>query len=150
MKIHLFALMLLIGIVLALHLTMNAQVGIILKNPKMGNALFWIIGGVTAVIIGLTSWETEVFNRIKDVPIWLLTAGAMGGLLVFGIAFGMSVDDTLRFLAQYRLELSRNDWKIKKSVFATFDDAGISMFYTSIILFFGFSVFMLSRNRRTK
>jgi len=66
---------------------MNAQVGIILKNPKMGNALFWIIGGVTAVIIGLTSWETEVFNRIKDVPIWLLTAGAMGGLLVFGIAW---------------------------------------------------------------
>ena len=65
-------------------------------------------------------------------------------ILVFGIAFGMSVDDTLRFLAQYRLELSRNDWKIKKSVFATFDDAGISMFYTSIILFFGFSVFMLS------
>lgn len=87
MKIHLFALMLLIGIVLALHLTMNAQVGIILKNPKMGNALFWIIGGVTAIIIGLTSWETEVFNRIKDVPIWLLTAGAMGGLLVFGIAW---------------------------------------------------------------
>ena len=87
MKIHLFALMLLIGIVLALHLTMNAQVGIILKNPKMGNALFWIIGGVTEVIIGLTSWETEVFNRIKDVPIWLLTAGAMGGLLVFGIAW---------------------------------------------------------------
>lgn len=87
MKIHLFALMLLIGIVLALHLTMNAQVGIILKNPKMGNALFWIIGGVTAVIIGLTSWEVDVFNRIKDVPIWLLTAGAMGGALVFGIAW---------------------------------------------------------------
>jgi transporter family-2 protein len=87
MKIHLFALMLLIGIVLALHLTMNAQVGIILKNPKMGNALFWIIGGVTAVIIGITSWEIDVFNRIKDVPIWLLTAGAMGGALVFGIAW---------------------------------------------------------------
>ncbi|MNE57506.1 hypothetical protein D3C80_1524760 [compost metagenome] len=56
----------------------------------------------------------------------------------------MSVDDTLRFLAQYRLELGRNNWKIKKSVFATFEDSGISMFYTSIVLFFGFSVFMLS------
>jgi predicted RND superfamily exporter protein len=83
----------------------------------------------------------------------IMTAGIMGflgiplkpsTLLVFGIAFGLSVDDTLRFLAQYRLELSRNDWKIKKSVFATFNDAGISMFYTSIVLFFGFSVFMLS------
>ena len=65
-------------------------------------------------------------------------------ILVFGIAFGLSVDDTLRFLAQYRLELARNEWKIKKSVYATFNDSGISMFYTSIVLFFGFSVFMLS------
>lgn len=65
-------------------------------------------------------------------------------ILVFGIAFGLSVDDTIRFLAQYREELKKNNWKIKKSVFSTFEDAGLSMFYTSIVLFFGFSVFMLS------
>lgn len=81
--------MLLIGIVLALHLTMNAQVGVILKNPKMGNAIFWTIGGITAIIIGLTSWDIDVFTRLKDVPIWLLTAGAMGAALVFGIAWTM-------------------------------------------------------------
>jgi len=83
----------------------------------------------------------------------LLTAGLMGYLdiplkpstiLVFGIAFGLSVDDTIRFLAQYREELKKNNWKIKTSVYATFNDAGLSMFYTSIVLFFGFSVFMLS------
>ncbi len=83
----------------------------------------------------------------------LLTAGLMGFLdiplkpstiLVFGIAFGLSVDDTIRFLAQYREELKKNNWKIRKSVYATFSDAGLSMFYTSIVLFFGFSVFMLS------
>lgn len=83
----------------------------------------------------------------------LLTAGLMGFLdiplkpstiLVFGIAFGLSVDDTLRFLAQYREELKKNNWKIKKSVYATFNESGLSMFYTSIVLFFGFSVFMLS------
>lgn len=83
----------------------------------------------------------------------MLTAGLMGFLdiplkpstiLVFGIAFGMSVDDTIRFLAQYREELKKNNWKIRKSVYATFNDAGLSMFYTSIVLFFGFSVFMLS------
>ncbi len=89
MKIYLFAVMLLIGVVLALHLTMNAQVGVILKNPKMGNAIFWIIGGVTAIVIGLTSWDTEVFSRLREVPAWLLTAGAMGALLVFGIAWAM-------------------------------------------------------------
>ena len=83
----------------------------------------------------------------------LATAGIMGyfgiplkpsTILVFGIAFGLSVDDTIRFLSQYRQELSKNNWKIKKSVFATLKDSGLSMFYTSVVLFAGFSIFMLS------
>jgi predicted RND superfamily exporter protein len=83
----------------------------------------------------------------------LMTAGIMGyfniplkpsTILVFGIAFGLSVDDTIRFLAEYRQALTRNRWKIKKSVFATINESGLSMFYTSVVLFSGFSVFMLS------
>ena len=112
---------------------------------------FFLTGALVAIMF--RSFKMVLVSIIPNLLPLLMTAGLMGflgiplkpsTLLVFGIAFGMSVDDTLRFLAQYRLELSRNDWKIKKSVFATFDDAGISMFYTSIILFFGFSVFMLS------
>ncbi|MEO8886267.1 MAG: DMT family transporter [Mucilaginibacter sp.] len=89
MKIYLIGLMLLIGFVLSLHLAMNSQVGAILKNQRMGNALFWSIGACTAIIIGLTDWDPTVFGRLKDVPIWLLTAGIMGGALVFGIAWTM-------------------------------------------------------------
>lgn len=89
MKIYLIALMLIIGFVLTLHLAMNSQVGAILKNPRMGNAIFWVIGGITAVIIGLTDWDPTVFARLKEVPLWLLTAGVMGGALVFGIAWTM-------------------------------------------------------------
>lgn len=112
---------------------------------------FLLTGGLVAIMF--RSFKMVLVSIIPNLLPLLMTAGLMGflgiplkpsTLLVFGIAFGMSVDDTLRFLAQYRLELSRNDWKIKKSVFATFNDAGISMFYTSIVLFFGFSVFMLS------
>ncbi|WP_300564683.1 MMPL family transporter, partial [Flavobacterium sp.] len=112
---------------------------------------FALTGGLVAIMF--RSFKMVLVSIIPNLLPLLLTAGLMGFLgiplkpstiLVFGIAFGMSVDDTLRFLAQYRLELARNDWKIKKSVFATFDDAGTSMFYTSIVLFFGFSVFMLS------
>ena len=112
---------------------------------------FLITAGLVAIMF--RSFKMVLVSIIPNLLPLLMTAGLMGFLgiplkpstiLVFGIAFGMSVDDTLRFLAQYRLELSRNEWKIKKSVFATFDDAGISMFYTSIVLFFGFSVFMLS------
>lgn len=87
MKIYLYVLMLLIGVVLAVHLSMNAQVGVILKNPKMGNAIFWCIGGLTAIAIGLTNWDADVFHRLKEVPGWLLMAGAIGAALVFGIAW---------------------------------------------------------------
>jgi predicted RND superfamily exporter protein len=65
-------------------------------------------------------------------------------ILVFSIAFGISVDDTIHFLAKYRQELIANNWKIKKSVYAALRETGVSMFYTSIVLFFGFSVFTIS------
>lgn len=65
-------------------------------------------------------------------------------ILVFSIAFGISVDDTIHFLAKYRQELKANNWKIKRSVYGALKETGVSMFYTSIVLFFGFSVFMIS------
>lgn len=110
---------------------------------------------LTALLIGFMfrSFKMILVSIIPNLLPLLLTAGLMGFLdiplkpstiLVFGIAFGLSVDDTVRFLAQYREELKKNNWKIRKSVYATFNDAGLSMFYTSIVLFFGFSVFMLS------
>jgi len=83
----------------------------------------------------------------------IITAGLMGYLgvpikpstiLVFSIAFGISVDDTIHFLAKYRQELIANHWRIRKSVFAALRETGVSMFYTSIVLFFGFSVFAIS------
>ncbi|WP_299062228.1 MMPL family transporter [uncultured Polaribacter sp.] len=83
----------------------------------------------------------------------LITAGLMGFLdipikpstiLVFSIAFGISVDDTIHFLAKYRQELIANKWKIKPSVYSALKETGVSMFYTSIVLFFGFLVFTLS------
>jgi hypothetical protein len=61
----------------------------------------------------------------------------------FNFAFGLSVDDTFTFWLN-TVKLTNNNWKIKKSVFATIKESGISMFYTSVVLFAGFSVFMLS------
>lgn len=88
MKIILSLLTFIIGVVLSVHLSMNSQVGEILKNPRMGNAFFWTIGAVTAIIIGVTSTDAmAVFDRIKEVPVWLWTAGALGAALVFGIAW---------------------------------------------------------------
>lgn len=99
------------------------------------------------------SFRMIIVSLIPNILPLLITAGLMGYLgvpikpstiLVFSIAFGISVDDTIHFLAKYRQELLVNHWKIKKSVYAALRETGVSMFYTSIVLFFGFSVFTLS------
>ena len=58
-------------------------------------------------------------------------------ILVFSIAFGISIDDTIHFLAKYRQELKNHN--IRMSVETSIRETGVSMIYTSIILFFGFS-----------
>lgn len=94
-----------------------------------------------------------IISLIPNLIPLLVTAGLMGYLgvpikpstiLVFSIAFGISVDDTIHFLAKYRQELQANNWKIKISVYGALRETGVSMFYTSIVLFFGFSVFTIS------
>lgn len=99
------------------------------------------------------SFRMIIISLIPNLLPLLITAGLMGYLgvpikpstiLVFSIAFGISVDDTIHFLAKYRQELQANHWKIKKSVYAALRETGVSMFYTSIVLFFGFSVFVIS------
>ena len=87
MKIHLFALTLILGVVLAVHLAMNAKVGSAIGNPRVGNAVFWCIGALTAVVIGLTGWKTGALAPLKDVNLILLTAGAFGAMLVFAIVW---------------------------------------------------------------
>jgi len=99
------------------------------------------------------SFRMIIVSLIPNLLPLVVTAGLMGYLgvpikpstiLVFSIAFGISVDDTIHFLAKYRQELQANNWKIKKSVYAALRETGVSMFYTSIVLFFGFSVFTIS------
>lgn len=99
------------------------------------------------------SFRMIIVSLIPNLLPLLVTAGLMGfvgvpikpsTILVFSIAFGISVDDTIHFLAKYRQELQASHWKIRKSVYAALRETGVSMFYTSIVLFFGFSVFTIS------
>ncbi|SNR73816.1 efflux RND transporter permease subunit [Lutibacter flavus] len=99
------------------------------------------------------SFRMILISLIPNIFPLLITAGLMGYLgvpikpstiLVFSIAFGISVDDTIHFLAKYRQELIANNWRIKQSVYAALRETGVSMFYTSIVLFFGFLVFTVS------
>lgn len=120
-----------------------------------------LILSLTLAILLISLFMAYLFRSFRMIVIsltpnllpLLITAGAMGFLgvpikpstiLVFSIAFGISVDDTIHFLAKYRQELIACRWSVKKSVFAALRETGISMFYTSIVLFFGFSVFTTS------
>ena len=115
--------------------------------------------GLAVVLISLfmaylfRNFRMIIISLIPNLLPLLITAGLMGyigipikpsTILIFSIAFGISVDDTIHFLAKYRQELQENKWQIKKSVYNSIRETGLSMFYTSIVLFFGFSVFIVS------
>lgn len=105
------------------------------------------------------SWRMVLVSLIPNIIPLIITGALMGYLgitikpstiLVFSIAFGISVDDTIHFLAKYRQELEANNWKIKRSVILALHEVGLSMAYTSIVLFFGFSIFNISTFGGTK
>ena len=94
-----------------------------------------------------------LISLIPNIMPLLATAGLMGFLdipikpstiLVFSIAFGIAVDDTIHFLAKYRQELQYFKGDIKKSVDVALHEVGNSMFYTSVVLFAGFAIFLFS------
>lgn len=96
------------------------------------------------------SFRMIVVSVITNLIPLLFTAAIMGyfgiaikpsTLLVFSIAFGISVDDTIHYLAKYRQELKHSPDDIGLAVRNALSETGVSMVYTSIILFFGFSVF---------
>lgn len=110
---------------------------------------------VIATVMSLLfrSWRMVVVSLVPNLFPLVITAAIMGyagipikpsTILVFSIAFGISVDDTIHFLAKYRQELRLREWDIRTSVIRSVRETGVSMIYTSIVLFFGFGMFALS------
>lgn len=94
-----------------------------------------------------------ILSLIPNLIPQLLTAALMGyfdisikpsTILIFSIALGISVDNTIHFLSRYRLELRINNGNIRESVLFALGEAGYSMIYSSVVLYLGFSIFMLS------
>jgi predicted RND superfamily exporter protein len=123
----------------------------------INNLILSLVLAVVAISIIMAllfmSGRMVLISLIPNLIPMLITAGIMGyagiplkpsTILVFSIAFGISVDDSLHFLAKYRQELKSNGWNIKWAVKSSILETGLSMFYTSVVLFCGFSVFMTS------
>lgn len=111
---------------------------------------FLVIAVLMAFLFG--SLKMVIIALVPNFLPLVLTAGIMGMLsipikpstaLIFSVAFGIAVDDTIHYLARYRLARKTGDG-VAKAASNSFQDTGVSMIYTSIILFFGFVIFAFS------
>lgn len=96
--------------------------------------------------------RTVLISTIPSIIPLVITAGVMGffgiplkptTILIFSIAFGIASDGTIYFLTKYKEEIE-NGKTISEAVSQTIKLSGISMFYTAIILFFGFGIYVVS------
>ncbi|MCP4521169.1 MAG: MMPL family transporter [Cytophagales bacterium] len=107
-----------------------------------------------AVIMGSLFRNVRIvlISLIPNIIPLLMTAALMGYFdialkpstaLIFSIAFGISVDDSIHFLAKYKQELDTG-LSNRLAVLKSLKETGASMIYTSIILFAGFIIFTAS------
>ena len=94
-----------------------------------------------------------IISLIPNLLALMITAGLMGlfhiplkasTALIFSITFGISVDNSIRFLAKYRQEILSNNFFIPLAVSESILETGKSIMYTSIVLFAGFIIFAFS------
>lgn len=111
---------------------------------------------ILIAIVGIALFRSVRIIVLSKIPCLIplvITAGIMGFLdirfkpstiLIFSIAFGISSDGTIYFLTKYRQELKKHGKGAAAAISAAIKDTGLSMVYTSIILFCGFAIFSAS------
>ena len=121
--------------------------------------LFAVLSIALLMAVLFRSFKIIVVSMIPNIIPLLLTAGLMGyfniplkpsTLLVFGIALGITVDNAILFLAKYRQELKANAHDMNYAILTSLRETGLGIFYTSVILFFGFIMFVFSQFGGTK
>ena len=126
------------------YLIRNLFTSLMLAVVLIASFMAWMFSSKRMVLVSL----------IPNIFPLIMTAALMGyfhipikpsTILVFSIAFGISVDDTIHYLAKYRQELSETNWSLRAAVVLALKETGVSMIYTSIILFFGFGIFSASQ-----
>jgi predicted RND superfamily exporter protein len=119
----------------------------------VSSILFAVISIAALMSLLFASIRMVIVSMIPNLIPMVITAGIMGWfniplkpstLLIFSIALGITVDNTIHFLARYRQELNHKRWDLKDCIAISIQETGLSIIYTSVILFFGFIVFVFS------
>jgi uncharacterized protein len=132
---------------------------VFLKGTNFLIRNLWESIGLAVVVIALllaslfSSWRMILISLIPNLIPQLMTGALMGfagipikpsTILIFSIALGISVDNSIQFLSRYRLQLKHTGRNIPASVISALQETGYSMIYSSTVLFFGFGIFVLS------
>ncbi|HOY37950.1 MAG: MMPL family transporter [Bacteroidales bacterium] len=131
------------------YLTKNLFSSLSLAFIVIAVLLYWMFRSVRMTLLGL----------IPNMIPMILTAAIMGAfniplkpstIMVFGIAFGISVDGTIHFVNKFRYEYIALNKKIGVAVNEAIQEVGISLVYNATILILGFSIFIVSGFGGTK
>ena len=141
---------------LSYHVTGTTKV-FLKSNDYLNDNLVWSLI-TTFFLIGLQMWLLFGSARIMWVSLvpnllpLALTGGMMGFLdvplkpataLIYQLAFGVAIDNSIHYLASYRHE-RKTGLSIPLAVSKSLRLTGMAIIYTSIVLFAGFGVFMPS------
>jgi uncharacterized protein len=126
--------------------------GYLIKN-LLTSLIFAIVIISLLMALLFNHWRMILISLLPNLFPQLLTAALMGftgvpikpsTILVFSIALGISVDNSIHFLAKFKQELAFNNYNIKHAVLKALRESGVSMMYTFVVLFLGFSIFTFS------
>ncbi len=93
-----------------------------------------------------------IISLIPNIFPLIICGGIMGWLdielkastvIIFEVVFGIAVDDTIHFLTQYKLELSKGH-TTKAAIRNTFMETGKAIILTTLVLFAGFITLVFS------
>lgn len=110
---------------------------------------------IVAVIMGFLfkSWKISTIVLVPNIIPLLWMLGMMGFLgiemklttaILFTVAFGIAVDDSIHFMSKLKIELDKGSTWIY-AIKRTFLETGKAIILTSVILVSGFSILMFSQ-----
>ncbi|PKP22955.1 MAG: transporter [Bacteroidetes bacterium HGW-Bacteroidetes-21] len=124
-----------------------------LISNLMESVLYAILFIGVLMTLLFSSFRMILVSMIANIIPLVVVAGMMGffgiplkpsTIIVFSVALGISVDNAIQYLSRYRLEIRRRKCSIPNAVVSAMHETGYSMLYTSIVLVFGFGIFILS------
>ena len=116
---------------------------------------FFCIGIVMAFMF--RNWKMVFISIVPNIIPLVVCAGVMGLLkieldaptsIIFGISYGIAVDDTIHFLSKFKIEKQKG-FSTEQAIRNTFQETGKAVFTMSVILFFGFMILLLSPTAAT-